>query len=200
MGLDLRLTPTSKFTLGIAIFGIQIFLLVNAGALFGSQAGVVKDTLLIYLVMQLGVMAFSQGKTRIQTNFDQLYNYLFLLLLGSIGLTLVPFVIEGWGLSTSATIAAIVMQLAVVVPVEETVFRDVLPDYMGDLLSSVAFGFFHLAVYDASIPLMVVAMGLGLVFALIRERFGIAGAMGAHAAWNLKALGILDQLIRGTGL
>lgn len=82
---------------------------------------------------------------------------------------------------------------------EEVIFRGVLPRIMGkgiwpDIVSSIIFGIFHLAVTGASILAMLLLMLLGFVWAMVRNRFGLLGAVGSHASYNVAVLGALPML------
>ena len=90
--------------------------------------------------------------------------------------------------------------------IEESVFRDALPKAgLGDVISNVLFGMFHLAVLttvggltylQALLPITVLII-LGLVWAGVRNIYGIMGSTGSHFAWNLFAYGALPRIFMG---
>lgn len=198
-GLDLRLFPKKEFGLGILVLLIQLFLYVNASAVYGEFSAVAKDTLLIYILMLTSVVAITGSRPDIiNGGLDRAYNFFLMLFVGSGLLVTIPWVAQNFGLNSQAGIGVVLLQVFAVAYTEELVFRGILPDFLGDLVSSAFFAIFHYVVYGGSVFLIVFAFVLGLGFAVIRNYFGITGAIGAHSAWNLKALGVLDKLISGS--
>jgi len=198
LGLDLRLLPKKQFGIGIMVLMIQLFLFVNASAVYGEFASVAKDTLLVYILMLTSVVAITGTRQDIiKGGFNRSYNFFLLFFASSFLLVTIPWIGGQFGLQNEAGIGVILIQVFAVAYTEEVVFRGILPNFLGDLTSNGFFAVFHWAVYGGSIGLVLFAFVLGIIFAVIRYYFGIAGAIGAHAGWNLKALGVLDKLIAG---
>jgi len=78
---------------------------------------------------------------------------------------------------------------------EEMIFRDILPKGFGlsDVTANITFAFFHLAALTAIIGFnlmlmmtaFIVLFSLGMVWAQVRDRFGIMASVGSHAAYNM---------------
>lgn len=198
MDVDLSLKPSRHFGLGIAVVLIQLFLYINADWVFGEIAPVAKNTLLVYILLQTVVIAVSGKRPEIVSgSFDRIWNFVLIFLVTAGILIVVPWVVEGWGLGATSSIPFMILQAFAVAYTEEIVFRGILANMLGDITSNVLFGVFHTSVYGASVPLIIIAVAIGFIFAVIRSKFGVMGAAGAHTAWNLKAMGILDALIKG---
>ena len=198
-GLDLRLLPKKQFGIGMLVLFVQLFLYINASAVYGEFAAVAKDTLLVYIIMLTSIVAVTGSRPDIiKGGFDRSYNFFLLFFATSFLLVTIPWIGGQFGLQNEGGIGVILLQVFAVAYTEEVVFRGILPEFLGDLSSNGLFAVFHYAVYGGSIPLVFFAFILGLVFAIIRQYFGITGAIGAHAGWNLKSLGVLDRLIEGS--
>lgn len=198
--VKLTLRPNfAKFGIGIAVLIVQFFLFINAEAVYGQEAAAAKDILEVYILLLTASIAITGVRPDIiGGDVDRLINFFFVFFVSSILLVAIPFVVQGWGLSAASSLHYILMQVFTVAYTEEVVFRAIFPEFLNDLLSAGTFGMFHWAVYGKSLLLVGVAVALGLMFAVVRDRFGITGAIGAHAAWNLKAQGVLDAIVRGT--
>lgn len=196
---DIFKIQDTKIGIGLVVLLLQLFLYINASSLFGPQyAPVVEKNMLIYIVMQgaiLGVLG--AGRDIVTADLDRLVNFIVIFSITSFLLLAIPLTVSGWGMDIGATLSAVVTQIVAVAYTEELVFREVLPQYIDYLPSAAIFGVFHWSVYGGSIVLIGLAVFLGLVFSVIKIRFGTMGATGAHAAWNLKAMGILDSIIGG---
>lgn len=197
LGLDLRLIPRKEFGIGIAVAFIQLFLYINASAVYGDFAPQAQQTLTVYMLMLALVFGVTGMRPDIvQGGFERTYNFFLMFIATSMLLITIPW-ITGVGLQNQSNMGVIILQVFAVAYTEEVVFRGILPNYVGDIWSSGAFSIFHWAVYGGSIGLLMFAFILGLFFSVITHFFGLMGAIGAHSAYNLKALGVLDDLMKG---
>lgn len=115
-------------------------------------------------------------------------------------------------ISGAAVYPAIFLTMFFVAPVEETMFRGVMPEYFKDLklwliplapvVTSIAFAFTHIMVYGGSMTSIQWAFMMGLVFYCISRyslfkgrKLGVPGSTGAHTAYNLFVLGILTGVV-----
>jgi len=194
--MDLQLTP-KKISIPIIVLILQLFLYISADKIYGAGATTAKALLLAYMLMIVSVSVFTGLRPdKVKGQFNPLNFFIFF-----IGSALLFLVIPQFNLFATIGVANAVtygiIQCFVVAYTEESVFRGLLPTFFGDLNSSILFGLFHWAV-SGSLWFLVFATGAGLLFAFIRDKFGIYASMGVHSAFNLKALGLLDTLVRGT--
>lgn len=207
-GIFQQLLKKPKITLGVFILLTQLFLFINADYVYGPYAPAARTTLQIYFVL-LGITmaAFAAGLPKIPIESIVNFFLMFLLTSGAV-LLLQPFL--GGTLSSFENIRLALgfgfLHAFVKAFNEEVVFRFILPITagLGDVISNIAFGFFHLAVIVANLTAQGLAVSyasvllpvgllmlLGYLWAKMRDRFGLMGATGSHWAWNLGALGIL---------
>lgn len=120
--------------------------------------------------------------------------------------------IAGDSVSSLAFYPIIFLTIFFVAPVEETMFRGVMPEYfkkmhlwaipLAPLITSAAFAVTHVMVYQGNLMSIQWAFVMGLVFygvsryAFLKGRkLGVPGSTGAHAAYNLFVLGILTGVV-----
>lgn len=193
--MQLRLIP--KLSLGLFVLLLQLFLFINADAFYGASAEAVKDIILVYLLLQVSVIAITGFKPELmKTGIEGVWRFAFIFLVSAFIFLVFPPV--KFGFTFQSLIGIVIIQCFVVAYTEEMVFRSMLPAIMkSDLWAAGMFGLFHFAVYGASWIGIIIAVIFGLAFAFIRDKFGIFGAVGVHTSFNLKSLGILDALISG---
>ena len=92
--------------------------------------------------------------------------------------------------------ATLVYQLIIVAASEEIIFRGILLEIFHQIhwliaviVTSVLFALFHYAVYGGSLVAMMMAFGLGMIFALCVYRWNIGVSVGLHFAWNSYVFG-----------
>jgi len=160
-----------------------------------------------------------------------LYLFLETIFLGWLGTKFVPKlkVIEGvayWGVAFIATVAIVnllftfilhtewpeitraealplvIYTIFFVTPVEELIFRDILPNEVSPYEPSrrapilvfgtqVLFGVYHWAAYGGFGTSMIIVIVIGCLWVPLARRFSLYFTMGSHAAYNLCVLGIL---------
>lgn len=194
--LNLLIRP--RISIGLAVLLIQLFLWVNAEWIYGpALAPQMERLMLIFLVMQALVLgAYGMSTAMRETPAPiSISRFGITFLLTSLALVAIPMVVLGGLENVRLAFGFGLIQAFVIAFTEENVFRDILPRAgLGDIWSNVLFGVFHVAAFGASIFGMFFMMLLGFVFAMIRTRFGILGAVGAHASWNMKSYGLLDKI------
>lgn len=194
-----------RVSVGIVIIIVQLFLLVNASWIYGETAPQMEKILTMYLIMQAVILAAFAVRMPQLERFRQesAFKGLIVFLGASLILVGVPATIHlflGGLFSEIKIIAGFgLVHGFVIAYTEELIFRHILPKVamLGDIMSSTLFGVFHIAVYHTTPLAMILLMALGFGFALIRDRFGMMGAVGAHVAWNWKVLGVLDKIFLG---
>jgi membrane protease YdiL (CAAX protease family) len=84
---------------------------------------------------------------------------------------------------------------------EELVFRGLFSKFLGGVWSSILFGLFHFGITGYVIKsVLALILLLGLPAYYISKKVGLLGAVGYHFAWNMKAMGILDIVLKGMGV
>jgi membrane protease YdiL (CAAX protease family) len=195
--MDWTLIP-KKLNVTIVVLILQLFLFVSADAIYGSQSTTAKSLLIAYMLMTISVLVFTRT-TEIKGMRDtpqSLINFFIFFVASALLLLILPVGSAGFGTLKTAWGFGLI-QSFVVAYSEEVMFRGVLPLYLGDIYSNILFGLFHWAV-SGSIVFVLFAIAMGFVFSFVRDRWGIYASMGLHSAWNLKALGILAMLMKGT--
>ena len=193
-----------RFAVGIFIILAQLFVYVNADYIYGPYAGVVKNVLLVYFIL---IAVFSPYVIQILQKIgpQDIPSFSIGFLLTAAVMLVIPNVFSVTGeVEKGLTLALGFGFLHGLIKAfdEEIIFRGVLPKIMGgsryaDMVSSVIFGVFHLAVSGANIFVMFMLMGLGFVWSLMRDRFGLMGSTGSHFAYNLAALKVLPKIFGG---
>jgi len=185
-----------RISVSLIVMLLQLFLFVSADRIYGSYATTAKGILIAYMLMTAVVIAITGFRPEtIKGGKDFKWFFIFFLVTSFI-LVLIPLTFESEKLKIGALWGLGLIQAFVVSYTEETVFRGILPNFLGDIHSNLLFGVFHWAI-SGSIVFIFVAFGAGLCFAFIRDRWSIWASMGVHSAWNLKMLGLLDPLIKG---
>jgi len=216
---------------GVPIMLSILFMWISADFVYGEYAEMVRNTMMIYFFLFL-IPYTVLNQTPKSVMSENIWNFF----IGFLGTGTVLFIItQGIGIfGTTAvlsepfvatiTVTGIgfgVLHAFVKAYIEESVFRWALPKYagLGDILSSVLFGLFHLSILVSfTIPSMVAAgtltdMGamnwtyagmpvitltaLGVGWSKVRDTIGVIGSTGSHTAWNMFALGILPRIFMG---
>lgn len=194
--MDFSITPR-KISIPLIVLLLQLFLFISASKIYGAGAEQAKALLIAYMLMTVSVAVFTGIRPdMVKGQFNPLNFFIFFF--GSAVIFLaIPKLNLFATLGVASAIQYGIIQSFVVAYTEETVFRGILPQFFGDISSSVLFGLFHWAVSGSWI-FIIFATIAGLLFSLIRDTFGIYASIGTHSAFNLKALGLLDQLVSGT--
>jgi len=196
--------PRIKFAVGIAIILLQLWLYINADYVYGPYAGIVKNVMLAYFIL-LALLSPFVIKILMDIGPKDIPNFS----IGFITTAIVMFAIGSITLITGEVEGGLALALGfgllhsfVKAFNEEVIFRGVLPKIMGgglwpDIISSVLFGLFHVAVTGAAWYAIIFLSVLGFVWAMMRNYIGIMGTTGSHFAYNLAALGVLPKLFGG---
>jgi len=198
-----------RFAVGIFILLAQLFLFINAEAIYGPYAGIVKDVMLAYFML-LGILSPFVIQVLLRIGLQDIPAFSLLFIATSVIMLILPTIKGVTGeVEKGITLALGFGLLHGIVKAfnEEVIFRGVLPKLMGDrgkginyiagIASSLAFGIFHLAVTGVNWLAMIFLSCLGFIWYLIYKRYGIMGSTGSHFAYNLAALGVLPQLLGG---
>lgn len=195
------------FSIGVVVVLIWLFLFTQAELIYGQWAIQVREIFTLYIVMFLiFASAYRKGMPGRNEGLKSMIPFGIMAVL-----TLVIAIPFSW-VVTSASMEFVTIALGfgllhsfVKAYIEELVFRYYLPLVvgLGDVLSSILFGLFHLSVTymtgnPAPVQTILLLMGLGYFWSLVRRLFqsqgigaGIAASTGSHFAWNLVALGLI---------
>ena len=185
---------------------INLFFFINGRSFFPNWDATYGQLIMVYLIMALvfvlwaGRRTESQLKKPLKTSIFGftvcfIATYIVLLLLSATGL------IKTYLLPQELLWQTVIIQICVVATAEELMFRGVLLDIFGVVLSSALFAVWHSYAYQVVFyefswetfnwPALLFAFIMGIIFALIakRKELGLAGSIGAHAAYNLVVVG-----------
>ena len=203
----------------ISAFGISLLVfLVNGQAFFANRMPEYFTPILVYSVMFLVaaltglylILAGDEGKSRkavrgLRALFGE---SVFRLLFKTITIMVASLtVIILYLMATHARILPMARDLVlptiyfqgfVAVPVEELMFRGVMPQVTGVIPAQVAFGLFHWTAYGGDPAGIIMAILLGFAFYYVsfgvrlnKKPLGLGAGMGMHLAWNFAVLGVL---------
>ena len=202
-----------KITVGLIILFLQLFLYINSEYIYGVYAAEARQVLLVYFILITMVMA--SFATPLPTITAQPQDMMFFVLgFVATGIAVMLLPVRTAQLATFETVKLALgfglLHSFVKAFNEEAVFRSILPRMMGggtiaDIASNVLFGIFHASMLQlqvaagiltqsAALVAVFVLFVLGMVWAQVRNRWGLMGATGSHFAWNLAALGLLGQI------
>ncbi len=198
-----------KIPTSLVVVIIQMFMFVNAVPIFGEYAAQAKDTILLYMIVNLAFTVFSLGvrkgnnqvqmvAMRSRPAIDSAITLFVSFFLSMALFYVLPLPVTGSIFKS----LSIVKPLSIAIPymllfafvisyTEELVFRGVLPYYLKNILSSVLFAVFHWYAYSGGITAMLFAFSMGLLLEFISEKFGIDAAIGVHTSWNLALMGAI---------
>lgn len=199
--MDLRIIP-KKISIPLVILILQLFLFINAPKIYGSGYQNAQTLLITYMFMMVSVAVFTGTRPDMVKGQRNPLNFFIFFIASTIIFITLP-ALTGLKLFATLGIASAVqygiIQSFVVAYTEESVFRGLLTSFgLGDIPSNILFALFHFAVSGGNWFFMLFAFGAGMLFSFVRDRYGLYASIGIHSAFNLKALGLLDQLIRGT--
>ena len=196
--MSVQIAPNiNKISLGLIVVIIQMFLYVNAGAIFPEQyVEQARNIILLYMVMTFAftiVTNYIPSEVKRPFTEELLMFFVSFFLFAGV-LSAIPISSSGahmFQINEAVKIALPFMLLFafVVAYTEELIFRGVLPKFLGVVLSNVLFGVFHWYAYHGNIYSILIATMFGFIFSFVAEKFGLMGAVGMHTAWNLKILG-----------
>lgn len=200
--------PLTTLKLGVLLYLVQCSLLINGEALLGE--GFSREVALIYIILPLGLLAYSSKNRTIVEKLTVIQT----LKMAFVGFVVtVPVVIliymYGFGMQfgsvqQSEVLGTIFTQAVFVAPVEELMFRWMIPTsaYMvlprrlkllGLIGSQITFSLFHMGVYQSSAFPLVIAFIIGMIWlaAARNPKLGIGFTIGSHVAYNLTISGIM---------
>ena len=191
-------------TMGVFVTILQLFLYVNAGAIFPKPyVQQAQQIILLYMVMTFGFsFLYMYIPTIKKPLIPQAVQKPFWVELISFFVSFFIFamVLKAVPLNTGTHVFAIENPLRIALPflllfsfvvayTEELIFRGILPRIITDIGSNIIFGFFHFYAYSGNIYSILVAIIFGFVFSIVRDHFGLMGSVGMHTAWNLRIMG-----------
>ena len=178
---------------------LNLWMLTNAPRLFGSGSTQVRWMIMMYITMVVSSVALAPTRPDlIKGDITQIFNFFWIFFVSAVVFAFTSFLPLGFQtFAVTAGLGSILLQAFTVAFSEEFFFRGVIEEITGSkIVSNVMFGPWHWATYGGEIWRMGVATVVGFSFSLIKSKFTILGSMGAHTAWNLRAMGELEKLIK----
>lgn len=193
------LLKIASMSVGLIILLLQLFLYINADAVYGADAPKARNEIFVYLLLQVSVLsAFAIKLPTLSLSPMFFLNFIVGFVIFSLFIMLIPrlssLVMGAVGVTA---LGYGFIHVFVKAYTEEVVFRNILPRIgLGYIISNILFGFFHFAVSGGSIATMFFLTILGFVFTLFYKMLGTMGAVGAHVAYNSWVMGILERIFR----
>jgi membrane protease YdiL (CAAX protease family) len=208
----MKLSPPFLFrrkalSLGIVVLLIWLFLYTQADLIYGPYAAEQKEAMVLYFLLFLIPAAmYMKGLPGKDEGLKSLLPFVMTMIV-----TIVIAIPLRW-LVMMASLEYVTLFIGfgllyafVKAYIEEVVFRYYLPQVvgLGDIISSVLFGLFHLSVaYLTGIAAPMTAilglMVMGYIWSMVRRMFqsqgigaGLAASTGSHFGYNLIALGLI---------
>ena len=189
---------------------VPIFLFINASAVFGDYyAQMAKDQILIYLVLFSFVLVAAGVGLPKDKKFGNGVYFGMTFIVTAVILLVLPFLqtIAGAIQPFQLVLAFGLLFGGVTTYIEEVVFRYGIGDKLlgGSagkgwiqpigIIQALIFGAFHFAITGGNVYAMVFLSGLGYIWWLVYQKYGILGASGSHLAYNLASFGVLGAVI-----
>lgn len=191
------------------LMAIAIFFWVNGPAFFEDWSSKYGSTIAIYISMMLVFLFFAKKKLvedsteKLESSVQKYVTGFFSTFVLMTVLALIG-TIELGQISPNMIWQTIIIQICVVATAEELMFRGVMLSYVGIIASSALFAIWHSYAYGLiwyNLPeypaygSMIIAFVFGCILGWLvvyqKKRFGLIGAVAAHACYNLCLLGVL---------
>ena len=186
-----------------------VYFWVNGPAHFPDWDSNYGDIILIYLGMML-VFLFWSGRGTQEQMRTPLKTAVPTFVLFFIATYMVLFFVSLTGLIGTGELPpelfwqTVFLQVCVIATAEELMFRGVLLELTGVLMSSILFAAWHAYAYgiryydlaNVNVVAIVFAFVIGLLLAMIakQKRFGLPAVIGVHSAYNLFVVGAFATL------
>jgi membrane protease YdiL (CAAX protease family) len=193
------------------LIAIEVYFWINGRAHFPNWDDSYGTLIQVYLVMTIIFLLWSGRGTQEQMR-RPLQNSVVVFVLFFVGTYIILFFVSLTGAITPGTLdpnlfwQTVMIQVCVVACAEELMFRGVILEMMGVLVSAVLFAAWHAWAYGAqyynfsianiNILAFAFAFVMGLVFAMVarQKNFGIVATVGIHSAYNLFIVGAFYAL------
>ena len=197
-----------RTSLVLILILLEVYFLINGDAHFVDWSANYSQTTMVYLIMVVSFMLFAGKETQEEMNIpftQSLANFSFFAIATFF---LMSFVIHfgnmgGQQVSSESFWSLLVLQFCIVATSEELMFRGVLLEQYGKIISSLLFALWHtfaygIRYYDAAtlsfetlIP-FTIAFIMGLILASIIENksFGLPSTIAVHAVYNCMVIGL----------
>lgn len=196
----------AKFPFIFILILLEIYFLINGAAHFADWDATYGQLIMIYLLMTIVFLFWSTKETqeRVKVPLKNaavpffmffVLTYIALLCLSLVG------IIKAYPLPKELFWQTVIIQVCVVATAEELMFRGVLLDLTGIVISSALFAFWHAYSYGVIYYALswetlnwgglLFAFIMGIIFALIarKKEWGLPGAIASHAAYNITITG-----------
>lgn len=191
--------------IGIIIVLIQLWLYINADYVYGSYAETVRNVMLAYFIL-LALLSPFVIKVLMGISINDIPNFTITFIITAIIMFAIGTITTLWTGELEAGLKVAFgfgfLHSLVKAFNEEVIFRGVMPQFFGkgyiaDIISSVAFGVFHVAVTGGAWTAIIFLSALGFIWTMVKNKFGVMGSTGSHFAYNLSVLGVLPKLLGG---
>lgn len=187
-----------KLPFSVWLLILQGFLLINTEIFFPPQiADRIRFVILTYVVLTLaGISVFGASPPWFKQPAEVALRYFVtglvtttMLLSLFTNVSVFEFLLP-WDTTdpVKQNLALVAFEAFIVAASEETVFRGILPYFVGWLPAQLIFGVFHYVAYGGDWSGILFASLAGMLFYQIAARSSIYTAMGVHTAWNIFAL------------
>jgi len=189
------------------LIGIEVYFYINGKAHFSNWDSSYGHLIQAYLIMTIIFLLWAGRNTQEQLRkplkdsvlaFVMFFigTYIILLLVSATG-----FLKVGSPLSHELFWPTVIVQVCVVATAEELMFRGVILELMGVIISAIVFAAWHMYAYQiiwyqANFASMnwgavIFAFVMGLILALVakRKEWGLPATIGIHASYNLFVAG-----------
>ena len=194
----------SRTSFILVIILIQLFFWLNGKAVFPNWDSTYGDMVLVYIAMTVMVFLWAGRHTKKELERPIGYSmgvfaafFIMTYMILAFSLSLSDTIIQP--MATSLFWPTIILQICVIATPEEMIFRGVLLERFGLVPQAILFAIWHSYAYSViyympetimmGLVSLTLAFIMGIIFGLITRKFGLAGAIAAHAAYNLTISG-----------
>jgi len=189
------------------LIAIEVYFYANGKAHFENWSSTYGQLITVYLMMTIIFLLWAGRRTQEQLK-KPIKDSAFAFVLFFIGTYIVLYIVSQSGfISTGTTLPrgmfwqTVMMQICVVATSEELMFRGVLLEYTGIIVSSILFAIWHsyayqiiwyqldLATLNYGAIIFAFVMGIILAYVAKRREWGLPASIGIHAAYNLVVVG-----------
>jgi len=191
------------------LVAIAIYFWINGEAHFPSWGENQSNIIMVYIVMMVAFLVWSKKKTEKETTVSlsrSAFNFFFFFIitwLVMIALVNLGVLVPASKFDMGLFWPMIIMQVAVVAPAEEVIFRGILMSYLGIIIQAVLFALWHSYAYEIlwyniswesfNWGALVFAFCMGIILGLIvkNKKWGLPSSIAVHSAYNLTILSVL---------
>jgi len=194
------------------LVAIAIYFWINGPAHFPDWQASQSNIIMVYIVMMIGFMVWARKRTEKQVYVPlqkSAFTFVFFFIITwavMLGLIYLNVLVPASDFAPELFWTVLILQVCVVAPAEEVIFRGVLLEYTGIVIQAVLFAVWHSYAYDilwydiGSDAIrwgpLVFAFVMGLILGYIarNKNWGLPATIAIHACYNLVILGAFNVL------